>query len=96
MATEDTAMQITGINIVGAEAWKNGDKLLAFFDIEANGFRIHECLLIRTSRGFLLAQPPRGDRRRGEGRAIEIADSALRAEIAATAHRAFLAMGGRE
>ena len=82
--------------IDAAEPWTNGDRLLCFFDCEVHGFKLHEMLLIRGERTRLLAQCPKGDRRRGTGRLIQIIDPDLRSEIAAVAYEKYLMMGGSE
>jgi hypothetical protein len=87
---------IVGISLLAKEPWKNGDRLLACFDCEVRGFRLNGCLLIRTARGALLAQAPRGDNGRDGLRAIHIVDDALRSEMCAAAHGAYLALGGAE
>jgi len=91
-------MKITALSIADSKPWSNGDKLLAFFTVEYAGLRLHECLLIRAARDgqFLLAQPPRGDSRQGERRAIEITDPEIRKAMAEAAYNAFLALGGTE
>ena len=90
-------VKIAGIDLPDTmKPWDNGDRFLAHFDCEVRGFRLNACLLIRTARDTLLAQPPKGDSKRGEARAVQIIDKALRDEIAGAAHRAFLALGGEE
>lgn len=91
-------MKITALSIVapGQKPWKTGDKLLAFFDVEYSGIRIRECLLVRASRGFLLAQAPRGVRPEEGRRLVDIVDPEIRKAMAASAHSVFLAMGGVE
>lgn len=90
-------VKITAISVVtDQKPWKTGDKLLAFFDTEFDGIRLRKCLLVRTSRGFLLAQPPRGGVDRAVGRPVEIMDRDLRVQMAEAAHKAFVAIGGVE
>ena len=89
-------IKVTGLSLANQKPWDNGDRALAFFDCETRGIALCGCVLIRTSRGFLLAQGPRGDSQRVGARAIQIVDSALRKDLAAAAHRAFLALGGAE
>ena len=90
------AIKITGLSFAEREAWDNGDKPLAFFDCEVRGFKLSGCILVRASRGFLLAQGPRGDSQRVGTRAIQIVDVGLRKALGEAAHRAFLALGGAE
>lgn len=90
-------MKITALSVVSnPQVWSTGDRLIAFFSIEFGGFRLHECLLIRTKRGFLLAQPPRGDTKKGECRAIQIVDPEIRKAMAEAAYNAFVALGNVE
>ena len=89
-----TEVKITSLTIIEAKPYENGDKLLASFDCETRGFRLHDCVLLRAKRGFLLAQAPRGEARRDKVRAIQILDKDLRNAMAEAAHAAFLALGG--
>jgi len=90
-------VKITGINLSDTtKIWANGDRPLAWFDCEVRGFRLAGCVLIRTSRGFLLAQAPRGDSGKEGVRAIQIADPAVREAMADAAYGAFTALGGKE
>ena len=91
-----TDPKVTTFSITRSAPWPNGDRLLGFFDIEIRGFRLYDCLLIRTSRGFLLAQTPRVDNKRATGRAVQVTDKAIRSEMAEAAYRAFTALGGAE
>lgn len=70
----------------------DSERLLAHFDCEVRGIRLHDCSLIRTSRDFLLVLGPRGESRP----AIRFVDKELRSAIADAAHRAFLALGGND
>jgi hypothetical protein len=90
------AIKIVSLTLTESKAWDNGDRLLAHFDCELRGFRLNGCILIRASRGGLLAQAPKGDSQRVGVRAIQIIDHSLRASIADAAHRAYLALGGVE
>lgn len=76
-----------------APRWRNGDQLLAVFDCEVAGFRLGGCQLVQSSRGFLIAQPPKGVNR-NERRAIEVIDPEIRAAMCSAARAAFLAIGG--
>lgn len=90
-------MKITGLTVVtDAAKWKTGDKLIAKFNVEFAGLRLHDCLLIRASRGFLLAQVPRGVGRDEGKRLVEIIDPEIRKAMAAAAYAAFEALGGVE
>lgn len=90
-------MKITALSVVSdPDPWPNGDRLLAFFSVEFGGFRLHDCLLIRTKRGFLLAQGPRGDAKKGECRAIQIVDAGIRKAMGEAAYNAFVALGNVE
>lgn len=94
--TETSETKVTALTVARLAPWPNGDRLLAFFDIEIRGFHLHDCLLIRTSRGFLLAQTPKVENKRGSARAVEVVDKILRVQMAEAAHRAFIALGGAE
>lgn len=90
-------MKITALTIVqDPQPWKTGDRLIAKFNVEYAGLRIRDCLLIRASRGFLLAQAPRGNRQDDGPRIMDIIDTEVRKAMAAAAHDAFLALGGVE
>jgi hypothetical protein len=89
-------IRIPSITITDSKPWPNGDKLLCVFDAEFSGLRLNGCLLIRSSRGGLLAQAPRGDSQRPNVRAIQILDSGVRSQLADAAHNAFRALGGVE
>lgn len=88
-------VKITAVTIRDKQ-WDNGDRLLACFDCEVLGFGLNDCVLIRTRRGPLLAQAPRGDSSRKGVRAITIIEPSIRDSMATAAHAAFLALGGKE
>jgi hypothetical protein len=90
------AIKIVGLTLADRKAWDNGDRPLAYFDCETGGFRLHGCTLIRTSRGFLLAQAPRGESQRPGTRAIQIVDTDLRKGLADAAYSVFQSFGGAE
>lgn len=89
-------VRVIGLRLVESKPWKDGDRLLASFDCDIAGFRLHGCVLIRSSRGFLIAQPPKGTTGRDQARAIEIVDPDVRAAMRDASHAAFLALGGTE
>lgn len=91
-----SVVKITGLVLADQRPWDTGDKPLAWFDCEVSGLSLAGCTLLRTARGFLLAQPPKGDCARPGARAIRIVDPALRDSLAEAAHKVFLSFGGAE
>ncbi|KIZ43314.1 MULTISPECIES: hypothetical protein [Rhodopseudomonas] len=91
-------MKITALEIIAdPKPWRTGgDTLIAKFNVEYAGLRITNCLLIRVSRGFLLAQLPRGTGRDEGKRLIEIIDPEIRKALAESAYQAFTMLGGTE
>jgi hypothetical protein len=89
-------MQILDFRLADGEPWQNGDVLLGFFDCEVGGLRLFECLLVRAARGLLVAQTPRGDQHRGEGRVVQFASKKLRRDMCRQAFAEFLAAGSDE
>lgn len=87
---------ITGLTRVGRpKPNKGGSTILAYFDCEANGFRLNGCALVKTARDGLTAWPPRietGDPRR----AVDFVSDSLRHEIKMRARDAYRALGGTE
>ena len=91
-------MKITSLTIIDEPPhnWAEGDTLLATFDYQDAGYLFKDALLIRGGRsGQLIAQPPKGETRKGR-RAVMIEDAELREELAAAAYAVFAAMGGVE
>ncbi|KIZ38575.1 MULTISPECIES: hypothetical protein [Rhodopseudomonas] len=90
-------MKITALEIIAdPKPWKTGDKLIAKFNVEFAGLRMIDCLLIRASRGFLLAQVPRGTGRDEGKRLVEIVEPDVRVKMAEAAFAAFTILGGTE
>jgi hypothetical protein len=90
-----TDVKIIGLFKVEGPVWDNGDRLIAVFDCDVLGFRLKDCPLILTSRGFYLAQAPKGECRRDGSRVITIIDANLRKAMAEVALREYQAMGER-
>ena len=84
-------MKILALTIVCGERRKNGDRLLALFDVEMADFRLRQCSLLRTSRKFLLAQPPKLT---DTARVIEILNPDIRRAMAEAAWIEFTRSGG--
>ena len=87
-------VNIIGLHIVRTPAWDNGDKLLCFFDCEANGFTFPSCLLIKTQRGGFVARPPKVKNQNNQPRSIWISDPSLGHQMMQAARRAYMALGG--
>jgi hypothetical protein len=86
---------ITGLNrITKPKAWNNGDVALALFDVDAGGFHLKQCLLIRRKSGALASSMPRGDMETGP-RLIYCHDLQLLDTITSAAKRAYEALGGK-
>ena len=93
--TNATNIKINGLNLIDGKPWPNGDKLIALFDCEANGFQLRGCPLIRTARGVFTVQAPRGENQRSVNeRAIRIIDPHLRDQLMNAALQAYGAFGG--
>lgn len=88
-------IKIIGLNISDARPWENGDRLLAHFDVEVNGFQIRGCQLIRTARRGFIARPPRIEGPHGEKGCIKIIDEQLRGQLCDVVRRKYVAFGGQ-
>lgn len=88
-------VKIIGLNRVQQpKAWDDGSKMLAFYDCEVRGFRFHGCLLVKTARGGLTTQLPRGDDGRSNGRANHIVEDQIRHQMCDSAKRMYESLGG--
>lgn len=88
-------VRMIGLNrVLKPESWDDGCKMIAFYDCEVRGFRFHGCLLIKTARGGLTTQLPRGDTGRGNGRANHIVDGQIRDQMCDAAKRLYVTLGG--
>lgn len=91
---ENKKIFITGLKRT-EKKWNDGEKLLAIFDCDIGGILIQDCSLVRASRGFLLAQPPKYISQNGKRRIVQIVDRDLRVEIAEAAHAVYQEFGGQ-
>lgn len=90
------AVTIIGIKRVeNPETWDDGARAVAFYDCEVRGFQFRDCLLIKTARGGITTQLPRGSKRDSGARANRILDDAVRNSMIYSASRAFEALGGK-
>lgn len=92
---ENEKILITGLKRT-EKTWDNGEKLLAVFDCDVGGILIQDCSLVRPSRGFLLAQPPKCDSRYGRNRVVTITNKDLRVKMANAAYAVYADFGGRD
>lgn len=85
-------LRIVGTTLLDRQL-KNGNRELALFDIEVDGYVIRGCMTIAFPSGFIGFSAPRLAINR-DIRAIEIRDRELRNAIVAAAVAAYHALGG--
>ena len=94
--TTPNPVKITGIKLIDKKPWKHGDRLIAAFDCEVNGFAMDACLLIKTKNGELTARIPKVETPQGHGRDIRIIDSQLRQQFKEAASEAYRLFGNHD
>lgn len=87
------AVRITGLSLINARPWTNGELPLAHFDCEVRGLQIRGCLLIRGNRNYRICTP-KVEGPCGEANTIKIIDPDLRTEMTDAAMSMYRQFGG--
>jgi hypothetical protein len=91
----DCDLTITGIHRISKpQTWAAGETPLAFFAVEARGFEIRGCTLLKNKNGGFFSLMPRGQTETG-ARAVACHDQQLLDTMTSAAKRAFEALGGK-
>ncbi|MCK9541367.1 MAG: hypothetical protein M0R03_04975 [Novosphingobium sp.] len=90
-------LTITGLSRVpDPKPNKGGSTVLAWFDCQANGFALHGCAFVRTSRRGLTVWPPKIEGKDGSRRSVTISDERLRRAMVDRAQETYRALGGTD
>ena len=91
------SVTITGLSrIAKPKANAGGSIILAWFNVEANGFVLIDCALVRTPKNGITVWPPKLEGPDSFRRSISFADCSLRHAVMEKARETYRAMGGTD